>query len=148
MNAHKNFSLVPLCGGESPYHWKRQIEVLSKLNYWHQKLINSKFEQSFWAFFIHLENVFTFCKKKWTLCKHSSEAALYRCSYKKVFWKYAAYLQGEYPCRSVISIKLQSNFIQITIRHGRSLVNMLQFLDHRFLRREGCFWQLKGLSND
>ena len=27
---------------------------------------------------------------------------------------------GEPPCRSAISIKLQSNFIEIAFRHGRS----------------------------
>ena len=32
---------------------------------------------------------------------------------------------GEYPCQSVISIKLQSNFIEITLRHGCSPVNFL-----------------------
>ena len=32
---------------------------------------------------------------------------------------------GERSCRSAISIKLQSNFIQITLRHGCSLVNLL-----------------------
>ena len=32
---------------------------------------------------------------------------------------------GEYPCRSVISIKLQSNFIEITLRHGCSPVNLV-----------------------
>ena len=26
----------------------------------------------------------------------------------------------EYPCQSVISIKLQSNFIEVTLRHGCS----------------------------
>ena len=31
----------------------------------------------------------------------------------------------EYPCRSVISIKLQSNFIEITFRHGCPPVNFL-----------------------
>ena len=35
---------------------------------------------------------------------------------------------GEHPCRSVISIKLQSNFIKITLWHGVSPVNLL----HRF----------------
>ena len=29
------------------------------------------------------------------------------------------------PCRSVISIKLKSNFIEITLRHGFSPVNLL-----------------------
>ena len=32
---------------------------------------------------------------------------------------------GEHPCRNVISIKLQSNFIEITLRHGCSPVNLL-----------------------
>ena len=32
---------------------------------------------------------------------------------------------GEHPCRSVISIKLQSNFIKITLWHGCPPVNLL-----------------------
>ena len=32
---------------------------------------------------------------------------------------------GEYPCRSVISIKLLCNFTEITLRHGCSPVNLL-----------------------
>ena len=32
---------------------------------------------------------------------------------------------GEHPCRSEISVKLQSNFIEIALRHGCSLVNLL-----------------------
>ena len=32
---------------------------------------------------------------------------------------------GEHPCRSGISIKLQSNLIEITLRHGFSPVNLL-----------------------
>ena len=31
----------------------------------------------------------------------------------------------EHPCRSVISVKLQSNFIEITLWHGPSPVNLL-----------------------
>ena len=31
----------------------------------------------------------------------------------------------EHPCRSTISIKLQSNFIEIPLRHGCSPVNSL-----------------------
>ena len=30
---------------------------------------------------------------------------------------------GKHPCRSAISIKLQSNIIEITLRHGCSPVN-------------------------
>ena len=32
---------------------------------------------------------------------------------------------GEHPCQDVISIKLQSNFIEITFRHGCFPVNLL-----------------------
>ena len=32
---------------------------------------------------------------------------------------------GEHPCRSVISIKLQGKIIEITFRHGCSIVNLL-----------------------
>ena len=32
---------------------------------------------------------------------------------------------GKHPCRSVISIMLQSNFIEIILRHGCSPVNLL-----------------------
>ena len=32
---------------------------------------------------------------------------------------------GEHPCRRVISIKLKSNFVEITLRHGCSPVNLL-----------------------
>ena len=34
-------------------------------------------------------------------------------------------LTGEHPCRSVVSIKLLCNFIDITFRHGYSPVNLL-----------------------
>ena len=56
---------------------------------------------------------------------HQSEAALQRCSYKKVFWKICSKFTGEHPCQSVISIKLQSNFIEIVLRHGCSPVFLL-----------------------
>ena len=39
---------------------------------------------------------------------------------------------GENPCRSVISIKLQSNVTEITLRHGCSPVNLLHFFRTSF----------------
>ena len=36
--------------------------------------------------------------------------------------------------QSVISIKLQSNFIEITLRHGCSPTNLLHLFGHLFLR--------------
>ena len=41
---------------------------------------------------------------------------------------------GEHPCRSVISIKLQSNFIEIKLRHGCSPVNLLHIFRTSFLK--------------
>ena len=41
---------------------------------------------------------------------------------------------GEHPCRSVISIKLQSIFIEIALRHGCSPVNLLHILRTPFPR--------------
>ena len=43
---------------------------------------------------------------------------------------------GEKPCRSVISIKLHSNFTEIILRHGCSPVNLSNFIE--ITRRYGC----------
>ena len=40
----------------------------------------------------------------------------------------------EHLCRSVISIKLLCNFIQIILRHGRSPANLLQIFRTLFLK--------------
>ena len=46
---------------------------------------------------------------------------------------------GEHPCQSAISIKLQSNFIEITLRHGCSPVNLLHIFRTPFSRNTtGC----------
>ena len=64
-----------------------------------------------------------------------SEAALQRYSQEKVWSKFKV----EHPCRSVISIKLQGNFIEMTLRHGcfpvkfSSLTNNLLSKKHVFL---------------
>ena len=41
---------------------------------------------------------------------------------------------GEHPCQSVISIKLQSNFFEITLRYGCSPVNLLHICRTPFSR--------------
>ena len=50
---------------------------------------------------------------------------------------------GEHPCRSVTSVKLQSNFIEITLRHGCSPVNLLRIFRTPFPRKPlgSCFCQ-------
>ena len=48
---------------------------------------------------------------------------------------------GKHQCRSAISIKLQSNFIEITFRDGCFPVNFCIFSEHHFLGKPlgGCF---------
>ena len=43
----------------------------------------------------------------------------------KFILKVCSKCTGDHPCRRVISMKLQSNFIEITLRHGCSPVNLL-----------------------
>ena len=74
----------------------------------------------------------------------------------KVFWgkvvlKICSKFSGEHPCRSVISIKLQNNFIGIALRHGCSPVNLLNIFRTPFYknRSEGLLhsilWNTKRL---
>ena len=63
----------------------------------------------------------------------------YRSSCRKVFLgkavlKICSQFTGEHPCRSVISIKLQSNFIEIALWHGCSPVNWLHIFGTLFRR--------------
>ena len=53
---------------------------------------------------------------------------------EKGFLKICSKFTGESPCRSVISIKLQSNFMEITLRHGCSHVNLLHIFSTPFLK--------------
>ena len=48
---------------------------------------------------------------------------------------------GKHPCRSVISIKLLCNFIEITLRHGCSPVNLLHIFRTPFTKNT-CRWLL------
>ena len=54
---------------------------------------------------------------------------------------------GEHPCRSVMSIKLLWNFIEIALRHGCSPLNLLHIFRTPFLRTplDGCFWSVLTL---
>ena len=53
----------------------------------------------------------------------SSPSDLLRVGVLKICRKFT-----EHPCRTVISIKLQSNFIEIRLRHGCSPVNLLHII--------------------
>ena len=52
----------------------------------------------------------------------------------KVVLKICTKFTGEHSCRSVISIKLLCNFIEITLRHGCSPVNLLHIFRILFLK--------------
>ena len=53
---------------------------------------------------------------------------------RKGFVKMCSKLTGEHPCRSAISIKLQSNFIEIALRHRCFSVNLLHVFRIHFLK--------------
>ena len=62
-----------------------------------------------------------------------------RSSHSEVFFwkgvlKICSKFTGDYPCRSAISIKLQSNFIETILRHGRSPANLLHSFRTAFLK--------------
>ena len=52
---------------------------------------------------------------------------------------------GEHPCRSVISVKLYSNFMKIAPWHGCSPVNFLHIFRIHFPRNTPAWLLLKGL---
>ena len=53
----------------------------------------------------------------------------------------------EHPCRSLISIKLQSNFIEITLRHGFSPVNLMHIFRTSFLKNTSGWLLLYYLNS-
>ena len=69
----------------------------------------------------------------------NSEAAIQRCSLAKGVLKTCSKFTGEHPWWGVISIKLLSIFIEITLQHECSPVNLL----HIFRTPpDGCFHEL------
>ena len=90
----------------------------------------------------------------------SSRSSLYKTSHPEVFWrkgvlKICSKFTGKHPCRSMISIKLQSDFIEITLRRGCSPVNLLHIFripfpkntSGRLLLIVGIFQNVKNSYN-
>ena len=69
-------------------------------------------------------------EKELSICRSSHPEVFL----EKGFLKICSKLTGEHPYRSAISIKLQSNFIEITLRHGCSPVNLLYIFRTPFLK--------------
>ena len=61
------------------------------------------------------------CSLQW---RDSFRSSLSEVFLEKAVLKICSKFTGEHPCRSVISIKLQSNLIEIKLRHGCSAVNL------------------------
>ena len=89
----------------------------------------------------------TFVSPSGIWCESMSEAAVQRCSYEKVFWKYETNLQENTHAEKWISIKLQSNFIEITLQHGCSPANLLHLFRTRFLENTSGQLLLQKLTN-
>ena len=73
------------------------------------------------------------------LCYNRLQFAKDRSSHPKVFLgkgvlKICSKFTGEHSCRSVISIKLQINFIEIALRHGCFSVNLLHIFRKPFIK--------------
>ena len=69
----------------------------------------------------------------------NSSSSMIKSSHPEVFFgkgvlKICSKFTGDHPCGSVISIKLQSNFIEITLRHWCSPVNLLHVFRTPFLK--------------
>ena len=65
---------------------------------------------------------------------------------RKGVLKVCSKFTGEHPCRSVISIKLLWNFIEITLWHGCSPVNLLHIFRTRFLKNTSGWLLLTFIS--
>ena len=74
-----------------------------------------------------------------SLCRSQSHPEVFP---EKGLLKICSKFKGEHPCRSAISIKLQSNFIEITLFHGVFLKIYCIFSENFFLRKPlvDCFW--------
>ena len=94
--------------------------------------------------FLKLLNIFDMTKNKFTLdsCnikQHSWQSRISRSSHPEVYLekgvlKICSKFTGEHPWRSMISIKLLGNFIEITLRHGYSSVNLLHIFRTPFTK--------------
>ena len=56
-------------------------------------------------------------------------------------------LTGEHSCRTAVSTKLQSNFIEIALRHGCSPVNLLHVFRTLFLQNTSRWLLLKAATS-
>ena len=103
---------------DSPYKiWKR-LRIITHSSHSHLNIIKEI-----------LALLKCFPKQLWIFRSNLPEVFL-RKGVPKIYSKFI----GEHPCRSVILIKLQSNFIEITLEHGCYPVNLLHILRTPFYK--------------
>ena len=102
-------------------HFSETLMVLLSIlgNFWYQK-INSEI-CSIESYLMTPRR-----KERWIKVRSSHSKVFVGKGVLKIYRKFT----GEHPCRSVISIKLQSNFIEIALRHRCTPVNLLYILEH------------------
>ena len=82
-------------------------------------------------------------KAKYTKRHKQPSRGVLRKSFRKIYSKF----RGEHPCRGAISIKLQSNFIEIALQYGCSPVNLLHIFTTLFYKNTSGWLLLKrGIS--
>ena len=86
----------------------------------------------FWLRFNYAYPISTADQSYWANSFHFRSSHLEVFQRKSVL-KICSKFTGKHPCRSAISIKLQSNFIEIALRHGCSPVNLLYIFRTPFL---------------
>ena len=96
-------------------------------------------------------NKFSFDQQITTLCSGAIKSYTAYLSQKKsqkqpprCVLKICSTFTGEYPCRSAISIELQSNFFEIALRHGCSPVNLLHIFRTPFPKNTSGWLLLKS----
>ena len=93
-------------------------------------------------------NIFFFFGQRFLKSSRFTEFLKYRRSppekfLRKGVLKICSKFTGEYPCQSAISINLICIFIEITLRHGCSPVNLLQFSENLWRAASGNFFCVK-----
>ena len=84
---------------------------------------------------IHCHKEHVFYDRQWKIL---SEAATQRCSQEKVFWKYAANLLEN------THAEVRFHFIEISLRHGCSPVNLLHIFRTTFTKNTS-WWLLLNI---
>ena len=85
----------------------------------------------FFKYYFKAQNMFRFIGKNVNKITRSSHQEVFLGKGVLKIW---SKFTGEHPCRSVLSIKLICNFIENTLLHGCSSVNLLRISRTRFTR--------------